>query len=100
MAEDLYDGAFDGVEKLTTREREILKLFSQGLQNKVVAAELSIAEETVKSHAKSIYRKLRVRNRTGASTLFAMRSQSVPPALTGGLPEAEGYPERVTPNGG
>ena len=100
MTEDLDDGASHAVEKLTARERQILELFSRGLQNKVVAAELSIAEETVKSHAKSIYRKLRVRNRTGASMLLATRSRPVPPALTDGLPEAEGYPEWVTPNGG
>jgi len=85
---------------LTGREREILELFSQGLQNKVIATELSITEETVRSHAKSIYRKLRVRNRTGASMLLATHSRPVPQALTDGLPEAEGYPERVTPNGG
>ncbi|MBN1461307.1 MAG: response regulator transcription factor [Armatimonadetes bacterium] len=95
MAEDLYDGAFDGVEKLTTREREILKLFSQGLQNKVVAAELSIAEETVKSHAKSIYRKLRVRNRTGASTLFAKHSQPASPVCS----PVDSPKPRVTPKG-
>ena len=100
MTEISDDGAFDAVERLTGREREILELFSQGLQNKVIATELSITEETVRSHAKSIYRKLRVRNRTGASMLLATCERPVPPALTDGLPEAEGYPERVTPNGG
>jgi len=74
MTENLCDGAFDAVEVLTAREREILELFSQGLQNKVVATQLCITEGTVKSHAKSIYHKLGVRNRTEAATLFIRHS--------------------------
>lgn len=53
MTENPDDGALYGIEVLTAREREILELFSQGLQNKMIATELSIAEETVRSHARS-----------------------------------------------
>lgn len=54
------------LEKLTPREEEILKLFSEGLLCKEAAARLGISLETVNTHRKSIYRKLQVRSRTEA----------------------------------
>jgi DNA-binding NarL/FixJ family response regulator len=45
-------------------------MFAQGLPNKKVAAELSISEQTVKCHAKSIYRKLGVASRVKAVLLY------------------------------
>ena len=41
----------------------------RGLSNKQIAVELGIAPETVKSHAKHLYTKLSVKNRTEAVTL-------------------------------
>ena len=58
------------IETLTDREREILGLFAEGFQNKLIAARLSIATETVKAHAKSIFRKLGVTNRVQAVIWF------------------------------
>ena len=54
---------------LSERERLILTLMGRGLSNKQIAVELGIAPETVKSHAKHLYAKLSVRNRTEAVTL-------------------------------
>jgi DNA-binding CsgD family transcriptional regulator len=54
---------------VSERERLIVSLMGQGLSNKQIAAELCIAPETVKSHAKHLYTKLSVRNRTEAVTL-------------------------------
>ena len=54
---------------LSERERLIVDLMGQGLSNKQIAVELCIAPETVKSHAKHLYTKLSVRNRTEAVTL-------------------------------
>jgi DNA-binding NarL/FixJ family response regulator len=54
-----------GDQRLTKREAEIAGLVSQGLANKVVAGLLGVREGTVKIHLHSIYRKLRVANRTG-----------------------------------
>ncbi|RFU48560.1 LuxR family transcriptional regulator [Paraburkholderia sp. DHOC27] len=54
---------------LSERERLIIGLMGQGLSNKQIAIQLSIAPETVKSHAKRVYSKLSVRNRTEAVTL-------------------------------
>jgi DNA-binding NarL/FixJ family response regulator len=52
---------------LTTRELEILRRLIHGLSNKDIAAELSIAEQTVKFHLTSLYRKLGIRSRTQAA---------------------------------
>jgi DNA-binding NarL/FixJ family response regulator len=52
-------------ERMTRREAEVARLVSQGLANKVVARLLGVREGTVKVHLHSIYRKLRISNRTG-----------------------------------
>ncbi len=52
---------------LTKREREILKLVSEGYSNGRVARLLWVTEQTVKFHLSNIYRKLDVANRTEAS---------------------------------
>ncbi len=52
---------------LTTRQSEILMALKGGASNKEIARNLGILESTVKVHLKSIYRQLRVRNRTQAA---------------------------------
>jgi DNA-binding NarL/FixJ family response regulator len=51
---------------LSPREREVLAALSHGLDNKMIAERLHITHDTVKSHVKSILRKLRARDRTHA----------------------------------
>jgi len=51
---------------LTAREREVLQLMASGATNSAIAAEFVLAESTIKSHAKSINRKLRVSSRAAA----------------------------------
>jgi DNA-binding NarL/FixJ family response regulator len=58
----------EAVEELTPREREVLALLVKGKQNKEIAAELTIAERTVKFHISSIFGKLGAGNRTEAVT--------------------------------
>jgi DNA-binding NarL/FixJ family response regulator len=53
--------------QLTEREKEILTWVARGMRNSEVAAELAIAESTVASHIKSIYRKLSISSRAEAS---------------------------------
>jgi FixJ family two-component response regulator len=48
--------------KLTARERDVLELVGAGRLNKEIAAELGIAEQTVKQHRGRITRKLGVRS--------------------------------------
>lgn len=60
-------------DSLTAREVEVLSLISGGRANKVIADELSITEETVKGHVKSILSKLGAKDRTHAVTLALKR---------------------------
>jgi LuxR family maltose regulon positive regulatory protein len=54
------------VEPLSAREREVLQLIAEGLSNQEVAARLFLSLHTVKVHARNIYAKLAVTNRTQA----------------------------------
>lgn len=56
-------------ESLTERELEVLHLLAQGLQNKEIAADLTITERTVKFHVSSIMGKLGAGNRTEAVSI-------------------------------
>jgi len=55
------------VEKLTTREREVLELVAQGFINKEIGERLGVSTEAVRWHLKHIYVKLHVRSRTEAA---------------------------------
>jgi DNA-binding NarL/FixJ family response regulator len=52
---------------LTQREKEILKRITEGKGNKEISENLCISLETVKSHTKNIYKKLKVKNRVEAA---------------------------------
>ncbi len=54
------------VDKITTRQQEVLYLLSQGLLNKQIAYELDISANTVKVHLNDLFRRLHVSNRTAA----------------------------------
>ncbi|MCL5736321.1 MAG: LuxR C-terminal-related transcriptional regulator [Actinobacteria bacterium] len=68
--DDLTTDMLEGVELLTEREREVLKMISLGMPNKVIAAKLFITEKTVKTHANHVFRKLGVANRLQATLVF------------------------------
>jgi DNA-binding CsgD family transcriptional regulator len=71
-------GSFGPIaEQLSPREREVLALMTSGLLNKEIAGELGIAENTVKNHLYSAYRKLGVTNRTGAVRMLGDHSPGV-----------------------
>jgi DNA-binding NarL/FixJ family response regulator len=57
-----------GEEPLSDREIAILQLVAAGKQNKVIAWEMSVSEETVKAHMRNIFSKLDVSDRTQAVT--------------------------------
>jgi DNA-binding NarL/FixJ family response regulator len=53
-------------ELLSEREIEVLEYIVKGFSYKMIASELAIAVETVRSHIKKIYKKLQVNNATEA----------------------------------
>ncbi len=52
---------------ITSREREILVLIAQGRANKEIAAELGIADDTVKRHVSNVLQKFGVNDRAQAT---------------------------------
>ncbi|MGB8251835.1 MAG: response regulator transcription factor [Anaerolineaceae bacterium] len=62
---------------LTEREREVLVLMIEGLNNTQIAGRLSVSPSTIKSHVSNILSKLGVASRTEAVTL-ALRNRIVP----------------------
>ncbi len=60
-------------DSLTEREIGVLRLVAVGKANKEIARVLSLSEETVKAHLKSIFAKLDVADRTHAVTVAARR---------------------------
>ena len=58
--------------RVTGRELEIISLVARGLENKEIAAELEIAEQTVKNHLSRVMKKLGLRNRQEVA-MFAVR---------------------------
>ena len=61
-----------GVQDLTPREIEVLRLMAEGFGNRTIAEALFLAEGTVKNHVSSILLKLGARDRTNA-VLRALR---------------------------
>ena len=60
-------------DTLSARELEVLQQVAAGNANKIVAAHLSISEDTVKGHVKAILAKLGANDRTHAVTIALKR---------------------------
>jgi len=71
IASEMAEHAAD--DALTQREVQVLKEVSTGNANKIIADKLSISEDTVKAHMKSILSKLGANDRTHAVTIALRR---------------------------
>jgi DNA-binding NarL/FixJ family response regulator len=61
--------------QLTDRERQIVRLVSEGLSNKAIGRRLNLADGTIKVHLHHIFQKLDVSNRTLLAALAISRSE-------------------------
>jgi len=71
IAAEIAEHATD--DALTPREIDVLRLIARGNANKIIAAELSLTEETVKSHIRNILSKLGANDRTHAVAIGIKR---------------------------
>jgi two-component system, NarL family, response regulator len=71
IAAEIAEHATD--DPLTPREVDVLRLVASGNANKIIAAELSLTEETVKSHIRNILSKLGANDRTHAVAIGLKR---------------------------
>ncbi len=55
---------------LTNRDFDVLRGVALGLSDKEIASKLLLSRSTVKTHLRKIYRKLKIRNRTGAAAVM------------------------------
>ena len=72
------------LSRLTDREQMVLGLIAEGKTNREIAAELFLAEKTVKNYVSNLLAKMGVRNRSGAAAYMAQRrsagNRPYPPA--------------------
>ena len=97
VSPELMAAVAEVADDLTRREHEVLNYLSEGCQNKIIAARMSLSEHTVKVHVHNIIRKLRVHNRTQAANSYLTdagrrRPETMPhpvlsPLTTRGAPE-------------
>jgi NarL family two-component system response regulator LiaR len=67
----------DSPDELSKREIEVLSALARGRSNKEIARELSIGEETVKTHVSNILSKLHLADRTQAA-IYGLKQRLVP----------------------
>ncbi len=75
----------DPFAELSDREMDVLRLVARGLNNHAIAAQLTVSENTVRTHVSNILAKLDLRDRTQAA-LLALQRHLVP------LSEVQPYP--------
>ncbi|WP_342746854.1 response regulator transcription factor [Lentzea kentuckyensis] len=71
-----------GLDELTGREREVLRLVGTGLTNAAIAARLTVTEGTVKTHLNRVMTKLRLTSRAQAVVMAYESRLVIPQAVT------------------
>lgn len=61
--------SFQSIDRLTRRQREVLRAISEGKSNKAIAEELGISPGTVKVHVSNLMKDLKAKNRTQAVSI-------------------------------
>jgi two-component system response regulator DevR len=63
------------LETLSPQERRVLALIAEGRTNKEVAAEMNLAEKTVKNYLSTVFEKLHVSRRSQAAALYVQQNR-------------------------
>jgi DNA-binding NarL/FixJ family response regulator len=87
-----------GIDALTDREKDVLRLVARGATNRDIAEELVITENTVKVHLRNILDKLQLRNRQQAAA-YAVQEGLVARVMPGSN-VYNGYGVRANSNNG
>lgn len=74
------------VAALTGRQREILRLLHQGLDNQTIARETGLSVKTVENHLTRIYRQINVQSRLEAAHYVSEHPDAIKPAAGIGAP--------------
>ena len=77
LVREVREGPKGPLALLTPREVDVLAEVARGRSNREIANELSISEETVKSHVSSVLAKLQLTDRTQAA-IFGLQARLVP----------------------
>jgi DNA-binding CsgD family transcriptional regulator len=85
-------GAWPGSQwRLSSRESEVLALLATGMPNQAIADALFVSENTVRTHLKSVFRKLSVTNRSQA-----VARALTDPSFTARHPTPDSWPPAQT----
>jgi RNA polymerase sigma factor (sigma-70 family) len=80
-----------GLTTLTERERQIMRLVSEGLSNKEIGRRLNIADGTIKVHLHNIFQKLEISNRTVLAALaISQQDRATGPREKDRMPDETG----------
>jgi two-component system, NarL family, response regulator LiaR len=77
LEEMRHPRARDAVDQLSKREIDVLTALARGRSNKEIARDLSIGEETVKTHVSNVLSKLHLADRTQAA-IYGLQQRLVP----------------------
>jgi DNA-binding NarL/FixJ family response regulator len=86
-----------GSHLLTQREAEVLPLLQQGRSNAQIALALQVGVETIRTHARNIYRKLGVSSRRELATLSVRIPLTDPERVTAPPAHRRNAPTRARP---
>jgi DNA-binding NarL/FixJ family response regulator len=78
------------LERLSPQERRILDLIAEGKTNRQIAAEMYLAEKTVKNYVSNLLMKLRMKRRTEAAVFAVQTKQHEHPSFVPLLRQRDG----------
>lgn len=91
VVEEARAGEEKSLKQLTGRERQIMRLVSEGLSNKEIGRCLNLSDGTIKVHLHHIFQKLDISNRTVLAALAISQNE---PAFGGSWVDAPGLQDQ------